>query len=869
MNISPPLLPWAKLRREDDPWIVHSGARGRGEVVAWCSLIDHSADVAAIFSAMLAVPVVAARLAKLAGLSALDPVLAARLGVLAGLHDFGKANHGFQNRWDPAAPPIGHMAEALDGLKRSDKSEALCKVLPVEDVLSWGGAAPLLMALGHHGYPIQPDMPELADGSLWSVRENRDPIASLAPLGTALKGWFPEAFESLGTLPRNPALYHFASGLLTLADWVASDESVVPLSPVGRSEGVSRFARLREIAPAILRRIGFDPCIGRNTLIDAPHFSAVSPHSPTPVQLETGVIGDEQIVILESETGSGKTEAALLRFARLFQAAAVDGLYFALPTRVAATALHARVETAAKRLWPEPATRPAVILAVPGQGRNVDRGIEAPAGGIDRWTNEPRELPWSAGQPKKFLAGTIAVGTIDQALLAIVKSKHAHLRLASLSRHLLVIDEVHASDLYMEILLARLLRFHRAAGGHALLLSATLGARARAELLGGKAPPPLGDAIAAPYPALSHDTAPMPRGIPWSGREKQVILEMSSAIGDPGKIAETASAAARLGAKVLVIRNTRRAAVETFEALLRSNPATPVFRLHGVPTLHHGRFAREDRARLDTAIEGAIGRERADGGLVVIGTQTLEQSLDIDADLLITDLCPADVLLQRIGRLHRHQRYRTAGFEKPRALVLSPEELSPLIRRPAHGLGSNDRHRQPYSDLVGVEATRRLILQERVWTIPAMNRRLVELTTHPEEIVRLGEALVSDDPIWSEAVNRGFGHAFVHKSEAARALLPTEKCFDDPETYFGSESDAATRLGAQDLLIELAEAVTGPFGHPVKTFAVPFHWWSGRIDNSIDVLPSVTTGKDRSMRIAVQDVFFHYDALGLHPERHS
>jgi CRISPR-associated endonuclease/helicase Cas3 len=512
------------------------------------------------------------------------------------------------------------------------------------------------------------------------------------------------------------------------------------------------------------------------------------------------------------------------------------------------------------------------VLAVPGQGRTNDPGLQAPAGGIDRWTDERVERPWAASRPKKVLAGTIAVGTIDQALLAIIKAKHAHLRLAGLVRHLLVVDEVHASDLYMEIILAKLLRFHQSVGGHALLLSATLGSRARAALLGATSPPPLKEAIAQPYPALTNDKTNVPRALPWSGWEKRVTLESSTEIAESERVAVRAAHASSLGAKVLVIRNTRRSAVETFEALMRLYPDAPTLRLSDIPTLHHGRFAREDRSRLDSAVEKAVGKVRPEGGHIVIGTQTLEQSLDIDADLIITDLCPADVLLQRIGRLHRHQRSRPAGFETPRAIVFSPADLTPLIRRPAHGLGATDRYTQPYPDLVGLEATRRLILTEPVWTIPAMNRRLVELTTHPEEITRLCDELVARDPDWAQATNRRFGRTFVQRSEAARAILRTDKGFDDPEAYFGIDCDAATRLGARDLLIELTEPARGPFGGQVKTFAVPFHWWSGRIEETNDMTAEGTVEDDGSLLIKVQQALFHYSAIGLRPlveSRHS
>jgi CRISPR-associated endonuclease/helicase Cas3 len=854
-------LPWAKLRRVDDPPPDRLGPRGRGAVVAWCALIDHSADVAAIFSAVLDTPIVAARLARLAGLDGLDETLRARLGVLAALHDFGKANHGFQNRWSPEAPPIGHVKEAWDGLCRDSVATRLFGVMPFEAVLDWGGTGPLAMALGHHGYPLDTDAAGLADGSLWKATQTHDPVASLAPLGAAIRAWYPAAFAASGTLPKKSPFWHLVSGLLTLADWIASDETLVPLSPLGFSEGEARFVRLRQAAPALLARIGFDPRESRLALPIVPGFDAISPYPARPIQQAAGETGAERILVLESETGSGKTEAALLRFARLFQAGEVDGLYFALPTRVAATALFHRVEAVTQRLWPAPQHRPAVVLAVPGQHLSRSEGLTQPSGGIDRWADEPTAKPWAATRAKKYLAGSIAVGTIDQALLATIKAKHAHLRLACLSRHLLVVDEVHASDLYMETLLGRLLAFHKAAGGHALLLSATLGARARAALLG-SAVPDLEAACAAPYPALSRDTQPSPEAQPWQGRAKTVTLALAPDIDAPASIVRQAAEAARAGAKVLVLRNTRRAAIATFEALRQVAPDAPVFTCAGVPTLHHGRFAREDRALLDAAIETQLGKTRPEGGLVVIGTQTLEQSLDIDADWLITDLCPADVLLQRIGRLHRHERPRPQGFEAPRVRVLAPDDLAPLIANPAHGMGTRDSYTNPYPDLVMLEATRRLIEAEPRWTIPAMNRLLVEGTTHPVAMARLGETLVARHAAWQDAINRTEGGAFAHKGLAGGAVLRTDLGFDERRMVFDRDDPAATRLGLKDVLVELDAPVPGPFGQPVATFALPAHWFPNG-DPQGDLTATTTREADGTLRIGIGGRVFSYSEIGL------
>ena len=172
-----------------------------------------------------------------------------------------------------------------------------------------------------------------------------------------------------------------------------------------------------------------------------------------------------------------------------------------------------------------------------------------------------------------------------------------------------------------------------------------------------------------------------------------------------------------------MIRNTVKQAQAVFRALGESGGAEHALQVAGGPALHHSRFAAEDRRLLDRAVERALGNGRQPGGVVVIGTQTLEQSLDIDADLLLTDLCPVDVLLQRIGRLHRHpdtvrpERHRVA-----RCVVLTPEEgleagLDGGLLR--YGLGASRDGGGVYRDLLVLEATRRLVVEHPVWDIPS------------------------------------------------------------------------------------------------------------------------------------------------------
>ena len=183
--------------------------------------------------------------------------------------------------------------------------------------------------------------------------------------------------------------------------------------------------------------------------------------------------------------------------------------------------------------------------------------------------------------------------------------------------------------------------------------------------------------------------------------------------------------------------------------------------IEGVPTLHHSRFAVEDRELLDAAVEDILGKQReSKGGCVIIGTQTLEQSLDIDADIMFTDLCPVDVLLQRIGRLHRHaDTFRPKSFDIPKCIVMVPEESlesglhGGLL---SYGLGSNASGDGVYRNLLVLEKTQLLIKDHPDWIIPQMNRMLVEQATHPELLEQRAKVL-GDQWMAHEQETWGFG----------------------------------------------------------------------------------------------------------------
>ena len=489
------------------------------------------------------------------------------------------------------------------------------------------------------------------------------------------------------------------------------------------------------------------------------------------------------------------------------------------------------------RLWP-PSREDSTVLAVPGYcvaGQTTGRPI---SGFKVHWEDKPDEADrvarWSAESVRHFLSSPAAVGTVDQALLGGLQVKWAHLRGAALSRSLLVVDEVHASDAYMTELLRTLLDGHLALGGHALLMSATLGATARIAFTdGGARSPELPEpktAAGVPYPSLTlaGNGKTRTQSIHRTGSPKTVAMEVRSWLSEPALIAQEGREAAAGGAKVLVIRNTVASAQAVFNELVGQEGGEWVLTVNGTPTLHHSRFAAEDRKLLDDAVEAALGKERTPGGRIVIGTQTLEQSLDIDADILITDICPVDVLLQRIGRLHRHTRERPGNFARPRYIVLAPQGglesgLDGSLMR--HGLGQRPGLASGgiYRNLLGVEQTRRSIVEDPVWEIPDMNRMLVELGTNPVALLDLAKRLGG---AWMEHEQQTWGVTAAEEQTARQHLLDRSKPFEDL-AFADLDETVRTRLGEDGPRVKLAEDVVGPFGRPVQTFNLPAHLFGG------------------------------------------
>lgn len=706
----------------------------------------------------------------------------------------------------------------------------------------------LAAIFAHHGRPV-PAPREGEANSAYRALRWYDWTVEEAVMGRALLAWFPEVLSAKPPVP-TPAFLHFFCGLLNLADWVASDRRAFPFEPSFRPDywktAVERaFARIAEI------ELTTSP-----PLRGPAEWSLISDYLvPRPAQQAVGGLpSNERLVLLEAETGAGKTEAALWRFAKLIEAGEADALYFAVPTRAAAHQLHRRVNAALVRMFDVP---PEAVLAIPGLAvAGEAKGTRFPDFTVLWDDTQQNPARWAAEHAARYLAARVAVGTVDQVALGGLQVKFAHLRGTALSRALLVIDEVHASDPYMTEIQVGVSDAHLAIGGHVMLMSATLGAAARRKWLR-EEPSDMATDAGLPYPAVW--TSKGMREIPPDPAGMKSVQVEAHAGWSGEQAANLAVGAASLGARVLVIRNTVKRAQETFAACKRVAPDW-LLAVNGIPTLHHSRFAAEDRALLDGAVERAIGKDSRIGGKIVIGTQTLEQSLDLCADLLISDLCPIDVLLQRIGRLHRHKRPRPAGFSSAKAIVLCPEGgLDPLMQRAENGLGAyagGPSLSGVYIDVPGLAATLDLITTHPVWQIPAMNRALVEAATHPEALEALARARG-----WQSYWQRVIGKARAEMQTAGLCLLDRNAPFlgaDGRVNCFPDDEKIRTRLGEEGVIVALPVGTKGAFGEPITRLALPAHWSRGLTGTE-----TVTVAPGPPIRVTVSDTVVTYGPDGL------
>jgi CRISPR-associated endonuclease/helicase Cas3 len=769
---------------------------------ATISIIEHCHHVAVMARQLMASPILRRRLDTAFG-TALSETHLDRLTVLAGIHDLGKCLKGFQDKLE-VSPIIsnGHVAEALAVL--STRHPDVLNAIQVTLLSSWfdGVTDAIYTSICHHGEPVGDDrvrshqavVPQL----LGRTRYGHDPVAEIGKLADALMSQFPGAMVSAPPLKFVPAAQHLFAGVLMAADWMASGFAFFP-------------GAVEDRAKDVLERTAWNGWHSGAAAIDL-----LNGKEPRPAQ--AGILAlplEERFAVIEAPTGTGKTEAGLIWASRLVETGEVDGLYFAVPTRSAATELHTRIGKLMTTLHPALAGR--IVRALPGM-LDVDDAVP----------DYPAET-WAVAAPKRAFAAPIAVGTIDQALLSILRSRHAWMRAAFLSRLLLVVDEVHASDPYMAMLTKGLADRHLSLGGRVLAMSATLGETALA-MLQGRNRRPIEEAIAAPYPVIrcsSGDVA-LPS---TTSRTIDVVVEPVQ------NAANRALTSATTGGCVLWIRSTVRDAIADYQA----------FAAVGVPCmLHHSRYAVDDRIWLDGQLLSTFGLNGKRQGIVAVTTQTAEQSLDIDADLLITDAVPADVLVQRLGRLHRHR----VGT-RPTAVMIDPGPLDQYLRPNGEPQG------QPgqgwpwvYRNILSVRSTLDWLGSGRSISIPDDCRALVERATHADYLRQIAESLGAT---WKRLWRNTFDKAAVDRLLAEASLID----WREPYRKALVTEWLPTRLGDGTVAVSVTGLVSPFTGNAVKALPIPVRWLPPGI-TPLDDAVNVVNG-----RFQIGGRSFPYDRFGV------
>lgn len=527
------------------------------------------------------------------------------------------------------------------------------------------GIRPWVRAVtGHHGQPPLSQVTRM-DGHF----RQRD-IAAAQDFVAAAKALFltPRAArvattQDLAAFERNSRhLSWWIAGLAVLADWIGSNADIFKYIdvPVATLDGYWSTALAR--AETALLHSGVLPVARQAARSFSQLFPAIKQPSPLQAWAESVVLAQgPQIHLLEDVTGAGKTEAAVALAHRLMESGSADGFFIGLPTMATANAMYGRIAEVYDQLFDGAAS---LVLA---HGRKTlvdDFAASVIETGLDegdvRQLDESatrRCVRWLADHNKRALLAPAGVGTVDQALLGALQSKHQCLRLLGLTRKVLIVDEVHACDAYMQRTLETLLEFHAYAGGTAILLSATLTTHMKGALVAAFA-----KGCALPAPALAAMAYPMTTS--WAAAAATASETPMATRPDvrrtvrvhyeTNRAAVVASIVATLNAGQCVawIRNTIGDALEAQTELERLVPKERI-------TLFHARFALGDRLDTEGEVLRTFGPEStpaARAGRLLIATQVAEQSLDIDADLLISDLAPIDRLLQRAGRLRRHVR---------------------------------------------------------------------------------------------------------------------------------------------------------------------------------------------------------------------
>jgi len=626
--------------------------------------------------------------------------------------------------------------------------------------------------------------------------------------------------ENNGAEPWPPWLLGFA-GWVTLSDWIGSmseyfPKGVVPTDDIGTYRGISR-----EGAKKAIEEIG----IADRTAIVSTEFSELfdfeEPRRLQAIATELPVGDEPSLTIFEGPTGEGKSEGAFVLEARLEKHQQNGGGYIAMPSQATSNGILPRYEKFLSRACDQ-AHRPNLVLVHgtadlhPSQQRLL--GNEPEVQNVSDYEETPedradvRSREWFLPKKRALLA-RYGVGTVDQTFLGVLYSRHFFLRLLGLSGKTVIFDEVHAYDTYMSRLFEHLLSWLRALGTNVILLSATLPERTRErffEAWGAESPKIEGRAH---YPVVWHTAGDQvkPREIDHDEVDQDQEIQIRRHDPTPKAIADTVQEAIKpdqegRGASVAIIVNTVTRAQKIFSALQEHMSIDlPEDDLQ----LLHARFTQGKRAERENKALGRFGPEREPGRPgVLVATQVAEQSLDLDFDLMLSDLAPIDLLLQRAGRLHRHQKRhggkRPHDHQLPKLHVMYPSSKEgelPILEK--HGLGF------VYDKYTLFRTWHTLQKQEgeigATWSLPEHYRSLIESVYSEEGGVPLSLSESGWDE-WRSARNESERSTVSEEGEAKQRRIPSTDSLqslvefarvtlaDDDESEVHRDLRALTRL---------------------------------------------------------------------------
>ncbi|MER3436054.1 MAG: CRISPR-associated helicase/endonuclease Cas3 [Leptolyngbya sp. ERB_1_1] len=657
-------------------------------------VICHLADTASVAMQIVREYLSSAAIASLErGLGLKGESLIKCCGFLAGCHDLGKVSPAFQFQVsDVGKALIGeHFYDLWTKLPEVKTPHGLVTAKTMPQFLCDAGlgirltkrqAHQLAKRLsiivgGHHGFfPSQAEIDALNDGlcgtnpgSDWQHRRFSQRIFE------QLQEFVGLTSSDLPTHCDNAAGMILA-GLTTVSDWIASNPDQKSGFPYANDTLFDEYAKdLEAKAQNALRVIGWTKTSTENPLNFTELFSQIQ--TPRPLQdaaIELSVtLTSPCLVLVEASMGEGKTEAALYLADYLQHQASVGGFYIGLPTQATSNAMWKRVRDFLSQRYPEE----IVNLTLSHSAAALKEEYQQTVCRLDQVYDEDEQN--SAGRVgagewhtarKRSLLSPYGVGTVDQALMGVVRSKHQFVRLFGLAGRTVILDEIHAYDLYTSTLLERFLEWLAVLGSPVIALSATLPMSTRRLLVNAYAKGCGQSDVELPQ-------ANYPRITAFAGGEVQVRSFAASDhvtrslnlywINDKEWMAALRDNLADGGCAAVICSTVGRAQ-EVFQRLQAEFGENEL-------GLFHGRFLFIDRDRIEQACLEKFGKDSTTRPhrYVLVATQVIEQSLDVDFDLMISDLAPIDLLLQRSGRLHRHTRdNRPAKLKVPTLWVVSP-----------------------------------------------------------------------------------------------------------------------------------------------------------------------------------------------------